>query len=483
MREYESIQEEIDRILTDMQESSTSASPAFPIGEQTGGDQPPPAETVRLIDIHIYDLPAEERESVEGSVAHKASQEEVTADKEPPAPATTPPFSSGALRRRYPPPWPFLVLAGSLLLAGLLTGGMVLVPLWTGQASITIVPVSHAITTQASLLVLTNGQAPTGSTPQQIRGRWLPSVTMSQQTSTPTTGHGHQDAQAAHGTITFYNAAPSPQSVAAGTLLTGRDGISVVTEQDAFLPVAVYPTFGQASVAAHAVLVGPAGNIAPADIYGPCCRLNLSAVSSAFRGGQLARDYPTVAVQDIQGTAASLSSSLQQSAQAAFQALVQPGETLITALSCQHSTSADHQPGEGAWQVQVTVSLSCRGAVYASQDAARLFAQGASQQARHILGATYTQVGDIQSRVMQTSILPSGNIALRVRLVSLWVAPFSPTQQAHLKALMVGKPRAEAITALLHTPGVQSVSLALTPDGAALPTDPGRIHLIFLIAG
>jgi hypothetical protein len=47
---------------------------------------------------------------------------------------------------------------------------------------------------------------------------------MSQEKTVATTGTAHQDAKAAHGAVTFYNAAPYWQTVSAGTLLTGADG-------------------------------------------------------------------------------------------------------------------------------------------------------------------------------------------------------------------------------------------------------------------
>ena len=44
---------------------------------------------------------------------------------------------------------------------------------------------------------------------------------------------------------------------------------------------------------------GPAGNISAGEIYGPCCRLNVSAANGPFSGGQDARSYPMVTAQDV----------------------------------------------------------------------------------------------------------------------------------------------------------------------------------------
>ena len=75
---------------------------------------------------------------------------------------------------------------------------------------------------------------------------------------------------------------------------------------------------GQVSVPAHATSSGPAGNIKAGDIYGPCCRVNVFAANSAFRGGQDARSFPMVTQQDMDGAVTTLKASLTQSVQAAL---------------------------------------------------------------------------------------------------------------------------------------------------------------------
>jgi hypothetical protein len=123
-------------------------------------------------------------------------------------------------------------------------------------------------------------------------------------------------------------------------LLTGSDGVQVVTEQDAVLPAAAFPTDGQVTVLAHAVSIGPAGNISPHDIYGACCRENVFAVNPlAFTGGQLARTFRMVTAQNITGTVALLKASLAHSVQAAFAAQVEHLATLIAGETVAEATS------------------------------------------------------------------------------------------------------------------------------------------------
>jgi hypothetical protein len=136
-------------------------------------------------------------------------------------------------------------------------------------------------------------------------GRLFHPITLSQSQTVTTIGKGHQDAKQAHGTITFYNGQFAGVTIAAGTLLTGASGIQVITDQDAFLPAGNPPTYGQASVAAHALVSGTRGNIPAYDINQACCAISVLAKNTQpWTGGQDERDFHTVAKSDI-GRAAS----------------------------------------------------------------------------------------------------------------------------------------------------------------------------------
>src|SRR5205823_3759440 len=154
-----------------------------------------------------------------------------------------------------------LVLAAAAMLASLVSFTLV-------SATITIIPVSTEITATSKLTVVTGAANPLE---QEVPGRPLSSLTLSQGRTVPTTGTGHQEAQAAHGLLTFYNSSLDVQTVAAGTTLSAAHGVIIVTEQDAVIPAAAtLQTNGQVTVPAHAVPAGPAGNINAGEIYGPC---------------------------------------------------------------------------------------------------------------------------------------------------------------------------------------------------------------------
>ena len=378
------------------------------------------------------------------------------------------------------------LLIGCLLLCGLLasTAFAVLRPALfpVPEATITIVPVSQAVSTHTTLTLTTAAtRGPTTGT-SSLPAQRLPAVTMSQERTAPTTGTMHQEARAAHGVITFYNAATVAQSIPAGTLLVGTSGVQVVTEQDASVPAAVFPTFGSRSVETQAVTAGPIGNIAAGDIYGPCCRASISAVNTALSGGQQARDSRTVTTQDISTIATALHSSLVKSAQAALQTQVQPGDSVLTPLSCQEHITSNPQPGAEASSVQVTVSETCRSLTYSTAAFAQMSTQDLAQAATAQGKQGYLVREPVQETV--TRVTRDGVTAhVAVTIAGTLTYQFSQAQQQHLLQRVTGQTKAEATTTLSQQPGVQSVAIQTTDGGHVLPTDPSRVHLVVVSVG
>ncbi len=370
---------------------------------------------------------------------------------------------------------PLLLLLVALV--GLVIGltSRLILPLLTPSATVTIVTAATEQTTTSTIHVV-NGAADPSK--QQLAGRLLSSLTMSQQKTIPTTGTAHQDAKAAHGIIIFYNAATYPQTIPTGTILTGTDRMQLVTDADVTIPAAIFPTFGQASAPAHAAMTGPGGNVRAGDIYGSCCRLNISAVNGTFTGGQDERSYQIVTAQDINSMATSLTTGVEQSVQAALQIQVQPTETLITPLSCTQKVTPDHQLGEEATHVTVTIDETCTGTVYTTQALTTMTAQIATQDAEKRQGAGYTTTG-VQNSTIQATPKEHGNIDLQVKSVSRWAYQYGPEQQQAIIAMIAGMSQEQAKTTVLHLAGVQSVSIT-TKNGTTIPNDLQHIHLVFV---
>jgi hypothetical protein len=306
----EQLQQEINKLLEHLEAQEDTATSQPSEGRQ---------ET-EVIDVFIVHRQVEEPEpsTVESTLADASDEQETQTaplEQETTGEPALPPLPRKPRRRALP----FVVGALCVLTAGLLTAAALLM-LLAPSATVTIIPASAQLTMTRTITVVPSNA---NIAQQQISGRPLATMTLSQGKTVPTTGRGHEPAQAAHGLVTFYNALPAPQTIQAGEWLTGADGIAVVTLQDAVIPAGTLATNGQVTVPAQAVNVGPQGNIAANDIYGKCCRDNVFMSNGPFRGGQNARSYQMVTQQDIDAVASSLKASLDQGVQAALSQQVQ----------------------------------------------------------------------------------------------------------------------------------------------------------------
>jgi len=444
-----------------------------------------PPGVVRFVDVQIYDVPAEDFPAGPFSVESTLETEEERNTEPPvqdgnqgePSQVTQETTEKGTRARRRLYPFPLVLAVLCVLLAGILCVVYVL-PLLALSATVTIIPTStQTAMTRTVTIVSTNANA----TQQQVPGRLLDTITLSQAKTVPATGTGHQQAQAASGFITFYNALPTPQMIPAGELLTGADGVEAVILQQAVIPAGTLATNGQITVPAQAVNVGPQGNITANDMYGKCCRDNVFVSNGHFRGGLDARSFQMVTQQNINSAVTSTEASLDQGVQAALNQQVQPNETLVTPIPCISTVNPDHKAGEEASHVQVTVSETCTGEVYDTHALHDLLMRTMFKQAIGQLGKGYGLVGDIQTSVTKATLnRHQGTATLQVKVISAWTYQFNQAQQAQIKLALCGKSKEEATTLLLHMPGVQTVSIS-TRDGDALPMDIQRIHLNFVI--
>jgi hypothetical protein len=497
MQEHE-VLEEIERALGEISrrqaaQEAQEETPPLPQGETGTPDALPPEQDAphepmgtTIIHVYVVDVPPEPLEEderiIESTLETAAEEDDNPGDSEyePPLPVTHP-LSLRSRRVRVP----LLLLVLCLLVGGAMLF-VSLVPIFTASATVTIIPTAMEIS-GATTLTLVTGTARPGSG-QQVAGRLLSTLTLSQEQLTPTTGTGHQQAQAARGLITFYNALPAGQTVPAGTLLVGADGVQVVTEADATIPAGTLSTNGQISVPARALEVGPSGNIRANDLYGPCCRADVFAQNSAaFHGGQNARDFPMVRAQDVSGAITTLKASLKASVQAALLTQVRADETLITPVPCTPKVSANHASGEEATQLRVQLDETCTGETYDTQAVQTLLTQALTQEATQQAGPGYTLTGEVQ--VTAVSVAPSpvkdhqheGMLVLQVRGIGAWGYQFSDEQLRQMTQLIAGKNRQEATTLLLAQRGVSQVAMTVSGMGqTSLPVEAGRIHLLVL---
>ncbi len=308
-------------------------------------------------------------------------------------------------------------------------------------------------------------------------GRLINPITLSQSATAPATGHTHQDARAATGTITFYNGQLTQQFVPSGTILSSASGIQIITDTDANIPAADLtanpPVIGEAAVPAHAVNAGSGGNIPAYDINEVCCSEVVAKNTTAFHGGQDERDFQTVTKTDMNSLSTMLKTSLAQSMQGAMQGQVKPDEQLQP-LPCSPALTADHQIGQEAAQVKVTVSETCSGVAYNQNVLQSQATSLLSSQAAKKLGSGYSLLGVIHLTIIQATVSHATPI-LAFTCQGTWVYTLDQAAQEHLKHLIAGKRKDQAVSILLHMPGIQAASIAGVDANEHLPKNPDLV--------
>jgi hypothetical protein len=392
------------------------------------------------------------------------------------------------LRRRA-----FVLLGvGSLLVAylvALVLVAVLMVPRVVPYATVTLVPETSTLSTTLEISALPSGTPDPAR--HEVRARLLSVGSPTHTRTVPTTGTGHAPARAAQGTVTFYNAAPYSQALAAGTVLIGADGVDVMTDVPAVIPAGNAPIEGQVSVPAHAAHIGPQGNIAPLDLNGLCCTAGVSVKNNAaFSGGQYAYDYPIVTQQDVDTVATSLVATGTQQTQASLHQELRPNDRLTGQVQCQPHITPDHAVGSDASQVTVSVSVACHAEVYDDEAVHHLVTDTLTQQALATLGPGYSLHGTSSMIVTQATIhdAKAGTLLLQVHGQGLWAYQVSMGERARLTKLIAGLPKHAAISLMQqqeqgHLAKVHIQFTDWWTDGVTLPVDPTHIYLLVAVGG
>ena len=333
----------------------------------------------------------------------------------------------------------------------------------------------------ATVTLIPRSQQVTISGTMQL-GRVLPPLTISQSQTTRATGTGHQIAKAATGYLTFYNGQFQSVTIAAGTILTGASGVQIITDQDAVIPPANPPVFGQVSVPAHALHAGSSGNIPADDINQACCAASvLVKNTTVFSGGQDERTYTIVTHKDIHSLSTVLKTTLAQSITGALQGQLKPEEQLQL-LPCSPTVTSDHQPGEETATVTVTVSQTCSAVAYNRQELMTKAAALLATQATQTIGTGYSLFGIAHVTVKQANVsnTPHPLVFLSFQAGGTWVYGLSYFAQQQIKRLLAGKSIDEAKAILQQLQGIQQSGIQLTGLTDRIPKNCNLIHLVIL---
>src|SRR5712692_7686937 len=387
--------------------------------------------------------------------------------------------SSIAPTRLRPPRWTFPVLLLALPLIGVL---LFVFPPWTQpQATILIHPLSVE---KHDLLHLTSTVAPTDAS--QSQPRRLSATAVSPQLSVQATGVVQQQASVARGTLTFYNLASFPQTIAEGLVFIASQGIQIVTDQTVTIQPGVSPAAGSASVSAHARQAGVLGNVGPLTIHGPCspCGGTALAVKNLrpFLGGQDAQTFTVVTQANLDNVAHGHAPELVNQSQIVLGRQLHQGEQVGTPIGCtEHLTS---EPGVGAKATLVSVEITetCTALAFDPQGIGHRAATLFRSQVERSLDAHLTLAGPITTHIQAAVVERTPDtLSISVQVAGRWVYQLSPTAQSRLIQQLEGLPCEQALAFLSAAPGIKQASIEGIGKNDLLPRDPARLTIEMIL--
>jgi hypothetical protein len=362
---------------------------------------------------------------------------------------------------------PFLAALALFGLALGVAAALLITPWLTASATVILTPSSRTLRTDVAIVA-----GPT--THSEVYADLFPAERQSLSRTVATTGTATQPAAVAHGSITFYNALPSPQTIAAGTLLMSASGVPVLTEEVADIPAGTGSANGMTTVSAQAENSGPEGNITANDIRGPCCRAYVLAYSSAFSGGREARTYHTPTAADIAMTSTPLTQQVDNRMQRTLRAQLQAGEVMLPP-KCATTPTSSAEPGTEAEHVTVTAVETCSTAAYHESDLEAAATGRLSALAVQQLGARYQLSGRVDATITSATVT-SDLVTFHLHLSGVYAYSFNQQQMAQLRSQLLGVSRDRARVILDHLAGMTHVQIQ--SSDATLPSDPGRIHIL-----
>ncbi len=368
-------------------------------------------------------------------------------------------------------------------------------PTAANGATITITPQSSDLKDTFTIPAVTG----TPDTSKEVQARQVTATTQTYSQTVSATGQGTTPGKHAVGMVKISNSDPSnPVNFPAGKAFPNNggcanySGIVLVLDVPVSLPAGNQTITG---VRAHTQQVGIAANF-PAmvtcgtpfsvaafnwnngvDCGGHYCVLIFS--QSDFTGGTDPQTYTAVAQSDIDNAANNLISQHQPDAQQALQGQLQSGEQLVGTPQCTPKVSADHNAGDKANSVTVSVTFVCTGEAYDQAGAVTLAQTLLKNEAQSKLGAGFALVGQIKTGQPNASQDSQGNVTVTVSAEGIWAYQFSDTQKAQLAALVAGKTKQDATQLLSTQTGIAQVTITLPSSmGQTLPADPQKIMVV-----
>jgi len=369
----------------------------------------------------------------------------------------------------------FLLIPGSLVVYYLLANPT--------TAQVSIRPSAKSVQNLSTLTVVTSH---TNVLHQQIVGaRWL-SATIKQTVLQTSTGKGYSQGTTASGIVALEDHAPafSYVSETAGTILTGSDGITIISDQGA-LAFLGRPAYFRAHVSSP----GSYGNIPAHGFYLVVPHgLGNSAVlynTTPFTGGHDKGPYAFVLPNDLVAGEHALTSMVKQSTLDALNAKMAGSEQWVQTPRCTWRATSDGTTGKPVQNFHVTVTTSCIGEVYNTQRVQALATRELTIAASSKLGTHYQLLGEIATTITVVHVLNKreGTLTVSLSAVGKWVYRFTDVEKQRLAQMISGKSVEEAQTLLVQQPTIEQVTVTNMYSfwiWDTVPTDLKKISIVIL---
>jgi len=346
------------------------------------------------------------------------------------------------------------------------------------KATVTLFPAQKRMSQNYSYLVVT-GTADRSK--NQIPSRLISFTTPTKIETINTTGIGYTPAIQAKGAITFYNEAPYNQTIYAGTVITARDGIQIVTDQTVTIAAGNGEANGNAQAQAHTIQAGTHANIPPLAINALCCLNGILAKNlSPFTGGLDSQPYRMLSQADLKREATHLAGTLSPDAKVGIQNQMRDFEQNLVPVQCSVHTTSNPKVGVKATTASISVSETCSAQVYDYSEVAYLTRSAFLKDAQSQAGNNFVQSGSLTIARRKTTLLDRIHVTyeLSVSATGTLIFHLTAPQVQTLKKSITGKSTAQAQQELLELSGVAGVYIKLAHQSdISLPTNPDQIQM------
>jgi hypothetical protein len=361
-----------------------------------------------------------------------------------------------------------------------------LLPTSSSAATVTIMSESSILKNTYDITAVTG--TPDASN-NQVAARMISSTLPPQTQLTNAAGTAKTPGTQARGTVWVDDFGVTPMTFPAGTVFPDQRPISIQIMLDATANLRAYSAM---FVPAHVIQVGTIGNLPPDPggstgsgfwytygLGGTDPGWNVQGLSG-FSGGTTPQTYTTVLQSDINGAANALEQANAPNPQQVIQPLVHANEQLLGTPQCKPYVTSNHQAGDKATSVTVTVSFTCTDEVYDNNAAMALATNLLKAEASKQLGSGFALVGKIMTTLTNVALPDTQQkaIVLFIATGGFWVYQFDDAGKQELLKLLSGKSKQTAETLLLQQKGVRTAQVSITGgDGRSLPTDIRQITL------